>query len=124
MADNNAPVTREEFEALQKQLADLQAQTVTKDDFTSLEGAVNTTLEAVAKKATTSSVTVEKPEDKPKVIAPKSFDLKGVGKVKLKFPSFQIGKKKYSCAEVEKDAKLAAELYASNPGIFVNVKNE
>jgi hypothetical protein len=120
--NNNAPVSREEFEILQSKLAALETRAVSKDEFLALEGAVNTTVDALAKKAA-SSVTMQKPEEAPKVAAPKSFEIKGVGKVRCKYPSFQIGKAIYSCSDVEKDAKLAAELYAKHPNIFVNLKN-
>lgn len=104
-------------------LKTLEENSVAKVEFEALEKAVNVTVETVVKK-TASSVTVEKADDaarKPE--KPRVFDIKGVGKVRLKVPSFQIGKNKYNASDIEKDPELAKELYEARPNLFVKPKN-
>lgn len=122
MAENKAPVTREEFEALQAQLEGFKKMVVSKEEFTALESAVDTTLKAVINNTKTNSITIEKPEEVKKPDAPKPFTLKGVGEVKIKFSSFQIGTTVYLSKDVEGDAKFASELYMQHPDLFINSK--
>lgn len=102
---------------------------VTRKEHESLEAVVSTLVETVktlsddvkaSKKG--NSVSVETPTPVAPVEAPKPFKLEGVGEVQLKFAKFQHKGVGYLATDVEKDAKLAQELYGAVPSLFNLVK--